>query len=291
MRFDLKHAASEQIMIVAHRGVSGGNIPCNTIPAYEAALAQGADMIEIDVTASADGTLYVFHPGMEHAHLNQVCDIRKMTDQEIADLRYVNQDDEITPYGIHTLEEVLAHFKGRCYINCDKFWNYPRKISQMIRSFSMTEQILVKTKPEPELLDIIEQYAGDMQYMAILKTDCEEVHDVIKRRKINYIGQEILFANEENPLCSAAYLKKLRHDGILSWANAIVYDYTKVLAGGHSDDMAVQGRMEESWGWLVRRGFDFIQTDWPMMLHEYLKQQKLLYKMRSIPDLRIYRNG
>lgn len=274
----LKQKAQEQIMIVAHRGVSGGNIPCNTIPAYETALVQGADMIEIDVTSSADGTLYVFHPEMEKAHLNRDCRLEEMTDKEISELRYVNQDNEITPYGIHTLEEVLAHFKGRCFINCDKFWLYPKKISEMIRSFSMTEQILVKTKPEPELLDIIEQYAGDMQYMAILKTDCEKLHDELKGRKIHYIGQEILFANEENPLCSSAYLERLRQDGILSWANAIVYDYTKVISAGHNDDISVQGRMDEGWGWLVRRGFDFIQTDWPMMLREYLKQEKLLYK-------------
>jgi len=48
MAMDLKQAASERIIIAAHRGVAGGNIPCNTIAAYDAALAQGADMIEID---------------------------------------------------------------------------------------------------------------------------------------------------------------------------------------------------------------------------------------------------
>ena len=274
----LKQKAQEQIMIVAHRGVSGGNIPCNTIPAYETALIQGADMIEIDVTSSADGTLYVFHPEMEKAHLNRDCRLEEMTDKEISKLRYVNQDNEITPYGIHTLEEVLAHFKGRCFINCDKFWLHPKKISEMIRSFSMTEQILVKTKPEKELLDIIEQYAGDMQYMAIMKTDCVNLHQELKKRNMNYIGQEILFSKEDNPLCSEAYLESLRDDGFFSWANAIVYDYTKVIAANHNDDISVQGRMDEGWGWLVHRGFDFIQTDWPMMLREYLRRENLLYK-------------
>lgn len=40
MAFDLKKAASEKIIVVAHRGVFGGNIPCNTIASYETALAQ-----------------------------------------------------------------------------------------------------------------------------------------------------------------------------------------------------------------------------------------------------------
>ena len=55
MSFDLYQKASENIVIVAHRGTCGGNIPCNTRAAYEISLMQGADMIETDVSMSADG--------------------------------------------------------------------------------------------------------------------------------------------------------------------------------------------------------------------------------------------
>jgi len=55
--------------LVAHRGVCGANIPCNSIAAYKIALAQGADVVEIDVSKSKDGKFYVFHPGMEHVFL------------------------------------------------------------------------------------------------------------------------------------------------------------------------------------------------------------------------------
>ena len=60
MKFDLRQTAKEKLIIVAHRGVWTGNIPCNTIPAYKAALTQGADMIEIDVDMSADKELFIF---------------------------------------------------------------------------------------------------------------------------------------------------------------------------------------------------------------------------------------
>ena len=62
-------SAAERLLIVAHRGSSAGNIPCNTMAAYKAALAQGADMIEVDANMSRDGTLYSFHPKMESHHL------------------------------------------------------------------------------------------------------------------------------------------------------------------------------------------------------------------------------
>ncbi|MBO5440746.1 MAG: hypothetical protein J6A53_08840, partial [Clostridia bacterium] len=42
-------------LLVAHRGVCGANIPCNSIAAYKIALSQGADVVEIDVSKSKDG--------------------------------------------------------------------------------------------------------------------------------------------------------------------------------------------------------------------------------------------
>ena len=267
MDFDLRKTAREKIILVAHRGVAGGNIPCNTIPSYEIALAQ-----------SADGELFIFHPGMERAHLNADCDITKMTADEVRALRFVNQDDTPTQFGLNTLDEVLERFKGRCYINCDKFWEHPREISDRIRAHGMMEQILVKTGPKKELFDVIEQYAPDVQYMVIVRENAEEIHRELLRRNINYMGQELLFTSEDSPLCASSYLERLRNDRILSWCNTIVYNYRAVLSAGHNDDTALCGDPETGWGWVARRGFDFIQTDWPLMLREYLEKNGLLYR-------------
>ena len=130
MEFDLKELAKEKLIMVAHRGIWGGNIPCNTIAAYEIALKQGADMIEVDVDASADGQLFIFHPAMETAHLNQQVSIPKLPASEVRKLRYVNVDDTKTQFGLETLDDVLENFKGRCYINIDKFCNNPVEIAK-----------------------------------------------------------------------------------------------------------------------------------------------------------------
>jgi len=65
----IREAAKDHILLAAHRGVCGGNIPCNTLEAYQIALQQHADIVEIDVSITADKQLFVFHPGMEPAHL------------------------------------------------------------------------------------------------------------------------------------------------------------------------------------------------------------------------------
>ena len=50
--------------------------------------------------------------------------------------------------------------------------------------------------------------------------------------------------------------------------------------GGNSESFYAEGCKStlQAPGWLARRGFDFIQTDWPLMLKMYLEQQNLLYR-------------
>jgi glycerophosphoryl diester phosphodiesterase len=57
------------ILIATHRGMVAGNIPHNSIPAFEAALNQGTDILETDVTMSQDGVIFIFHPGQEKNQL------------------------------------------------------------------------------------------------------------------------------------------------------------------------------------------------------------------------------
>ena len=181
MAMNLFEAAQDRIIITAHRGVSGGNIPCNTIAAYDIAVADGADMIEIDANISADGTLYSFHPGMEKIHLCKDCKIPELHDEEIRELRYVNYDRAPTEWGLCTLDEIFSRYKDRCFINVDKFWDHPEKISDLIRKYKMEDQIVVKTSPSEKLFSIIESYAPEIAYLPIINKD-DGLHEMLKSR-------------------------------------------------------------------------------------------------------------
>jgi glycerophosphoryl diester phosphodiesterase len=267
---NLKEVAKEKIIITAHRGVSGGNIPCNTIAAYDAALAHGADMIEIDANMSADGTLYSFHPDMERVHLNFSGSIRELTDSQISTLRYVNYDRAPTQFGLCTLDEIFERYKNKCFINVDKFWDFPRELSDMIRRHNIIDQIVVKTGPSKEMFDLIESYAPEIQYLPILSSD-KGVHEDLKRRNINYVGAEVVFSTTECDVGSEEFIEKLHRDGKLVWANAIIYSNAVQLAAGHSDDTSIAECPEKGWGWLADRGYDIIQTDWTLAMRLYLE--------------------
>lgn len=272
MKFDLRAEALGRMLIVAHRGVAGGNIPCNTIAAYDAALNQGADMVEIDVSRSADGKLYVFHPGMEYPHLRSERLLMDIDSRDIGALRFVNQDGTPTEMGVNTLDDVLEHLKGRCYINVDKFWENIGPITRAIRRHGMMDQILVKTAPGEEAFRAIEEAAPEVNYMAIIR-DRDTWSDIIAGRRINYVGAEVLFSGEDSEFATREYVEKMNRRGLAVWVNSIVYDYRAVLAAGHNDDISVVGREDEGWGWLMDRGYNFIQTDWPLALRLYAEKR------------------
>lgn len=275
MQNSLSEAAAERRLIVAHRGVSGGNIPCNTLAAYEVALRQSADMIEIDVEMSADGRLFIFHPGMEPVHLWCAERLPHMTAEEISRLRYVNFDRAPTQFGVATLDAVLEQFGSRCLINVDKFWGHPKEIYQAIRRHGMTDRVVVKSSLSERVLTVLEEVAPDLPFMPVVR-DTHPEHERLMHRRINYIGAEVLFREESAEVASEPFLDRMHRDGKLVWVNSIIYNYREQLCAGHSDDRSLTGDPADGWGWLAGRGFDLIQTDWPLMLREYLEKEGLL---------------
>ena len=270
MHFDLQQEALSRTLITAHRGITGGNIPGNTLAAFDAALLQGADMIELDVSNSIDGELFVFHPGMEHVFLGMPDKLLSdIPANEIRKLSFLNGDATPTQFGINTFDEALEHLKGRCYINVDKFWNNVDAIVKAIRRHNMADQIVVKTNPREDVYSYMEQCAPDINYMVIIREHDDQSEQLFKRG-MRYVGAEVLFRTEESEFATEEYIERMHKSGLLVWVNAIVYNHKSVLAAGHNDDLSVVGRMDEGWGWLLGRGYDIIQTDWPLMLKTYM---------------------
>jgi glycerophosphoryl diester phosphodiesterase len=87
-------------VVIAHRGASAEEVE-NTLPAFERAIELGADYIELDVQASSDGALVVFHDLL----LDRLTPLRgPLWTRPLATLR---------EHGVPTLEEVLELASGR----------------------------------------------------------------------------------------------------------------------------------------------------------------------------------
>lgn len=275
---DIRNAAPKRILLAAHRGIAGGNIPCNTIASFEIALRQGADIMELDVQRSADGQLYVFHEGKEESHLFAYKHfIRDNTSEAIRHMRYVNQDNEVTQFGVNTLEEVLEFLRGKCYINLDHCWNFFPEVVSLVRRQGMEEQIILKSAPKKAYFEAVAECAPDIIYMPINKMT-DDSYDLISSMNINFAGCEVVFDTADSYLASEAYIEKMHRAGKIIWANAIIYRHTVQLSAGMSDDVSLTGDPADGWGRLADMGYDIIQTDWVAMCREYLTSSGRIYK-------------
>lgn len=261
-----------KVKIAAHKGICCGNIPGNTLDAFDLAIRQGADIIELDATMSAEGTLFVFHPGTEDVVLRENCDLRTLTDTQIRQKRLVNVCGISTGYGIVPLRDALHHLRDRCVINIDKFQDNPAAIARLVREMKMQDQVIVKTNSRPELFQLVAECAGDLPYMPFVYHTDEYADHLAQRRDLRYRGAEIIFSAETDEVATDAYIRKMHARGLELWVNAIIFDEKRQLVAGHSDDMSMLHDPDHGWGWLIRKGFDIIQTDWPLPLRQYMNR-------------------
>jgi len=259
------------VLIAAHRGYSGGNIPCNSMGAFKAALNFDADIVELDVNNSSDGELFIQHPGMEYVHLRMRDSINEYTQEVVSNFRLSNVDVVPTEYNILRFEEALDFLKGKCYINVDKFWANPEKIAKIIRAKGMEDQVIIKVNYNEKEINDAEKYAPDIPLMTVVWKEDESL-EIMKNRNIRFIGTECLFESEDDPIASPEYIEKMHDNNKLLWVNAIVYYYKTLLCAGHTDDISVTEDPENGWGWLCDRGFDIIQTDWLTECDMFLKK-------------------
>lgn len=98
-------------LVIAHRGASG-TLPENTLPAYELAVAQGADMIEIDLHRTRDRETIVTHD----EDLARFGLRGEIADVDAAEIRGLDAGGGAV---IPTLDEVLAAFGSRVPFNLE----------------------------------------------------------------------------------------------------------------------------------------------------------------------------
>jgi len=102
-------------LVIAHRGASGAR-PENTLPAYELAVEQGADMIEIDLHRTRDGAVVILHDETLHG----LGGTGEVASASLADVRALDAGGgERVP----TLDEVLDRFGDRIPFNLELKWS------------------------------------------------------------------------------------------------------------------------------------------------------------------------
>ena len=134
--------------IFAHRGASA-HAPENTLAAFELALAQHADGIELDVKLSSDGHVVVIHD----ATIDRTTGAKgRVKDKTLDELRSLNAgsffSQNFTDEKIPTLEEVFEKMGRRLFINVELTnYNTPRdhlveSVCMLVKKFNLQKHVM-----------------------------------------------------------------------------------------------------------------------------------------------------
>ncbi|NMA94698.1 MAG: glycerophosphodiester phosphodiesterase family protein [Clostridiales bacterium] len=259
-------------LIAVHRGSPGANIIENTIPSYQAALAMGADMIEMDVVSSTDGVLYAFHDGNEYRLLREKENIKTMSSEEIDSLRYYNNIGHKSSYKVEKLENVLMFFNNGELFNIDRAWDiFPQLVEVFAKYPGWEKQALLKSPVSRRVLEFLSSHPVKYMYMPIVYSQAD-IDLVLSYKDVNTVGVELIAKKDSDDFYQAETISRIKDMNLFAWGNAITLDDKTPLFGNLDDDISITDDPSKGWGKMMEKGIDIIQTDWPAILHKYRAQ-------------------
>ena len=139
---------SKTFMNIAHRGASS-YAPENTFAAYDKALAMGISHIELDVHFTSDDHIVVIHDDTVDRTTDGSGPVSSKTLAEIQKLDAGSWfGPEYAGEPIHTLAEVLQHYKGRLHFHIeikarDAKAGLARRTIDMVRGHGLTDSVTI----------------------------------------------------------------------------------------------------------------------------------------------------
>ena len=238
IRARLLNPSEGSVLVASHRGVWDEE-PENSVASIEAAIAAGADIVEIDVRKTLGGELVLHHGPLL-----------------------------FRPSDATTLEEALLVAKDRVLVNIDKAFRHFDRIIEIAERTGTLDQIIFKSGVRAhEAYSIMGDYAGRVLFMPIIHfneggalAEMEEYLSMLQAPVYEWV-----FTDDSRPELRIA---SARLQGISRiWVNTM----WARLCGGHDDTLS-RTDPDAAYGWLVNElGVSAIQTDRTFFVAEYLK--------------------
>lgn len=258
---------SDYVMVIAHRG-DWRNAPENSLQAFQNCINQDVDVIEIDVSETKDGELIVIHDATLNRTTNGTGKVSDHTLKDIKSLRLRAGNNVLTRHEVPSLEEVFALTKGKILIQVDKWPAVREKVLALARKYDCLNQLIFRSTASSEKVKAL--FGEDLyqvNYIPVVtakgEMDMEKLKDYLDNLKFNAIG--LAFKNVDYPILNE--IPNLQKRNIRIWFNAII---GKQFNAGLDDNLSATS-LENSYGWMVKKGASMIMTDRPFELINYLK--------------------
>lgn len=274
---------TDYVYIVGHRAncyaAAQKKIPENSVPCIEEAIAQGVDMVELDVRVTKDGVPMLMHDASVKATTNGSGNLSDKTYAEMKALKMKHRS-ATTTYKDHsgneiqvpTLLEALQACKDKIYVNLDVKGCPIGKLIETIVEADMVNQVMIFGYSADEKKECIEQ-AFNLSLAKIAVHPYISKPDDCRPYLQGYSDCAKLFQYGYNTYYTESipgFGYKCHALGALSYSNSLNYDseiiawYNNYYAKGKEGPCKVLDQF-------IASGSDFVQTDYFELVQLYLK--------------------
>lgn len=271
---ELLNPKNKKIYVASHR-CDWRNYPENSIIALKSSIEMGVDIAEIDLKMTKDSVLILMHDKTIDRTTNGKGQPEDYTLKEIQKFKLRNGLGRASDHTIPTFRDFLEVAKGKIFIDIDKGYDYLPQVIKELRETGTLSQTIININDNTSLDEVEKKYgkiSEDVTLMPILAFKDKEkaiatLNSYLRHR--NTIFQPVW--SDDKQIEDVDFFE-LRKQGYGIWVNSLWAS----LCGGHHDDRAVeQNQPEETWGWLIKKGANILQTDRPVQQLKYLQKKKL----------------
>ncbi|RBM20963.1 glycerophosphodiester phosphodiesterase [Prauserella sp. PE36] len=253
----LRHDPGAPLLIAAHRG-QWRDAPENSLAAIRHAIADGAEIVEIDVRPTRDGHLVLMHDETVDRTTNGTGKVSELTLAQVKSLRLKKglggAQAPLTSHTVPTFEEAMLAVKDRAMVNLDKGWPVREQMYEVLRRTGTVDHGLFKGSPTVAEAAAFMEKDPEILYMHIINDGTAGVVGTFPGRQP--VAYEVVFDDAADPQVQPGTLAKIREDSRI-WINTM----WKNLAIDYTDEASLR---DERLGWhtVVRSyGASMIQTD------------------------------
>ncbi|MBP5192332.1 MAG: glycerophosphoryl diester phosphodiesterase membrane domain-containing protein [Eubacterium sp.] len=171
-----------KVTITAHRGASK-KAPENSLSAFEVAIEDGADVVELDVRQTKDGVVVVMHD----ENLKRTCGVNKkvgnLTYEELQGI-YIDagHKDKYPNEKIPTLREAIELVDGRAEMNIEiksasTDTDLEESVAEIVREYDLFDSCVV-TSPTYESIRKVKRYDDRIKTVYVMSVAMGDFYDL-----------------------------------------------------------------------------------------------------------------
>lgn len=266
--------ANHETLIACHRGKFSSSVMENTSLAFLVAVAEGADMVEMDLDITKDGHIVGHHDKTMERIFHKPTSIGDYTLAELKSLPVFNYTGAENVDPIETFDEILDALKDKTILVLDRCWHCWDEIYVLLQRREMINQAIFKFYLEE---DAPYQWAANHPDCMFIPM-CRDVALYPRLLELSQITKvpalEIIVKCEEDLTFQEASFTWLDSHGFKVWCNSLNLGAAHIFGAGYDDLKSIREGGDAGWGELIKRGVNIIQTDFPHQVREYLISKK-----------------